>query len=318
MSEYEQNGLILADSIPTQDKESLLSGLRENRKKAYSKEITEIESRRFLPYASHLFQLDDLRREQLSAIIARVGSKLQECGVDNAERLLPSEERFIIVEPNFLCEDDWPISGAYHPNGDYIRIDLSPTRKLEDLKTQFVIIHEISHATPYKVYQLDKTKKHLECQALGFMTARGVNSSTGVVWEEPMANLFALFCIDSDMEFKLPHCYETVFSIAMIDRISRLQDGPPLEIFKRLMRAKTVRDFSIQMELEDVLGKNAVRLMNHTRYIGWTGDVETYEKAAQSGNFFEVYAGLYKSIKDRQTIKVSEFIPGIKGTIESM
>lgn len=319
MLEYDQGGLIIAASVPIQDRPNLLSRLQGERENAYKKEVAEIESTRFLPYASHLFQFNDSRRRQLRAIIAKVGSKLQECGVDNVERHLPAEDRFIIVEPNILCKGkNWTARGRYSPVGNYIRIGLSPIRGLEDPKTQFSIVHEISHFTAMKVYQLDKDKKRLDCQRVGFATAKGVTSSRGVVWEEPTANLFGLFCIDSDMEFKIPHCHETVFLLAMIGKISQLQNVPPLEVFKHLVRAKTVRDFSIQRELADVLGNNVVRLMNHTRYIAWTGDTKAYKKAAQSGGFFEVYDRLDRSTTNGQTVRVSDFIPDIKGMIRSM
>lgn len=268
------------------------------------------------------FLAEDEKDFLSSRVIPNAEEKLQDIGIENSKLLLPTPEQFFVVEyvnPTFGEEQ---AGGGMHFEGDFIGIEVGEGVRLLGSEIEKVECHEIAHfIAPIVIALYDRDQfKDYEAKAIGFDTFHDVKRVRMGMYNEPLADLFALFCLDRDDEMTVVYTLQVAFMVAFLKKMGELTGRGALGEFKRLFKANIERDFSIQKEVLELFGKHGrhvIRGINTVEVNGIYNDTDidmvNLRRIAIRGNFGAEYMRLQKNILEGKPIQ----FPGMKGTMRS-
>lgn len=279
-----------------------------------------------------LYELAPEESEFLSNMIVNAEQKLKVLDIEKAHELIPQLEQIIIVEfdPYHREQRYFPKNrprGSHDLLGTYLEVRLPQGMKITHPEAQHVFYHEVSHLIPRRVIKRNPFSISKEDRIV--LRARGFTRSLGLfgdaeagVWEEPLAELYALFCQNKNLEIATGYAVETAFMLAFIKKFADKKDNlTPFEAFKLVYRGNALRDFIVQKELVEVFGPQLVRELNDAVPGGTPVILEEYysqfAEIAHMGGFYDRYNSLKQTLDAGGTIQVSKIIPEIKGEIKA-
>ena len=298
------------------------SGVLQQINKGVAEEREKIETQHVFGYS--LRELSTTEQEDLNQMIATTGQKLEALGLENVQAILPQLEQMIIVDvdsQNRYQKGNESVDGGLSLYGEYIRINLPKEMKITDPQVKRAIFHELSHFVSTQVIKIDSQENQgFRPGALGFNRSV-IDKETGRenmrgIWEESTAELFALFCLDQDIEATTVYRIQFPFMLSFVEKLADLKgDLSTFEAFKLIYKGKTTRDFNVQRELVEAFGSEVVRKINNIIADPGIRDENEIIEIASLGGFQDRYKELQEKI-DTGSVSIAEIIPEIQGRIK--
>ncbi len=256
------------------------------------------------------------KQEQLEvqSVINAAEEKLTEIGIPNTQSLVPTVEHMSFLE----AEGERPIAAQTGQYNNYIKFYLPSGYPLTDSEYQATLLHEISHfVTPVVLKTTTTTSSSqdvvLETVAKGFDREPAVYTDERGIFEEGLADLFALFVLNKE-DLTIPLAPEsidrTIFTMALLKEFAKRSGISPVEVFIKIFKGKVLRDYSAQKELVDIFGTNVIRGINNIdTFYGEFDDKDKTEEIAKQGGFLDEYKNLRNDLAAGRIIS----FPGIQG-----
>lgn len=300
-------------STPPATRQEILSGIRDGAER--KKRISPLEEQ--LGWRDYTLNIEE--KAALSSLLTNANNKLKAIGIEN-DALLPQSEQI-----KFIQYDQDNFGGFTGIYGEYIIVYMPRGSTLANLEVQAALYHEIGHFVTAVVIEGKEGSKNYSYIARGFdknarnLKEYGIDAIRGL-FEEPLQELFALYCTDDDA-LVLPSSYRlrVPFMISLLEEYTRRKNEDPSMMFKKVYRANALRDFSLQRELVKVFGGDFVRRLNTILVVNHAGDMgmsegidaEFLKNLAERGKFSLPYAALQQSFDQGGLISY----PGLKGRI---
>lgn len=309
--------IILPSSISPEDRPVLVAKLAQ-------KKARKVRNTRNMYQTLHNFGAicTDLTTTELASIentFTRARERLELLGLKNGEILLPSAKNIIIFKFSVPINNGHP-DGMCGDDNEFLVVGIPLDMTVDDFQIKLVVLHEAVHLITPTVYKVKENKKgkHLERTAFGFTREFGRQSTKkhtleGMVWEEALCDLFTLYCTDNHIDTKLRYGEGDCFMLALIDSFAKKRGIQPIEAFSKIFKGKILYDFSVQGELAQVFGNEAIRRINnsdhkHKDYARHLAEI------AQIAGFYDTYLKFHEAMKT-DGLTISTVIPEIHGVI---
>lgn len=294
-------------SMPKDEREEILKSIREKRQT--SSKLTEYEAK---PYQER--DLSEKEKAILVEIIKKANIRLSELGIDSST-LSPKPEQIRFVE--YRDESEKEAGGYTEVNGAYIQVAVPVGFSINDPEVLKTIYHEISHfITAILIGPTFYNWEKFSRKAVGFVKDTPDMFIKKGILEEPLAEIFALFClqdIEENPVFSTGYNLQVPFVIALLEKFAERSGITPFEAFKKIFAAKVRRDFSIYKDIVAAFGSETTRGLNNI-IADWhlVPDKDPLNRLARQAGFEENYTQLQERLNDGKIIGFPSFAGGIK------
>jgi len=284
-----------------------------------SKKGTEIAELKYRPKK----KLDQKEEFCLGETLSRAQQKLVELGLPDPQRKLPQRWQLHFFN-NHKKIDDVYVSELSTGIAFFVPKGMA----LSDTKFQYTIYHELAHyvnKTVVKIVPKSESKKGLRAHSFGFnrYTRTSADNEEAIeeggdlvmrgIYDEPAADLFAMYCIDDDKQtIETNYALQLPFLMCLLKEYAAVKGITALEAFKQLFVAKTQQDFGFQRELAKVFGKRFVRGINNivvsTVCHSGVKDAALLVALSGEGKFNQSFGALLEDVRRGESFS----FPGIK------
>lgn len=280
-------------------------------------------------------ELSEKLLTRVQNVLNNAREKLEEMGVQNARDRLPTQRQVVIRRtPRTRVADSAAskIRGIASLDTIDIMIDRDFDLESEAGLEQFehVLAHEIAHfVTNYQVKYEKTDSKLVTPTQLGYeqVVIEDGNVIIKGIWEESTADLFSLATLgDESRIIYTPYTEQISFMIAFVLDLSRKLGTDPYHTWNKVFQNKVMATDQFKTAIseayrgsngEKVMARGLFKLLSEPN-LGRpsVGNPDAVRELAEVGGFGDEFNTIHNKITT-DSLKVSDYIPGISGVIRS-